>query len=158
MNVFTECEALAWAYAVARLKRPHFVSKEGAPDLQAGSSWIEAKTVNVSIVEQAEHKALRPALERDGYAFRGVRASSAPSMGLLKKFEYHLVDAVAKWQRQDRSGELVLFICWVGIDFGTSRDGAREEVPAWAADAEHRSEARIVVCFNHNWESPFYAR
>lgn len=155
MEVFTEAEAFAWAAEVGRLGRPEFVTSEGAPDLRAGSWWIEAKTINESDVERAARDALQPALDSVGIVMRGPVELAAPHPGLLRKFEYQLDDGVKKWQRQGTGG-LAVFYEWVSVDFGTSDRQAEAEVRDWARSAERCRDVCVVVSFNYGWNAPLY--
>ncbi len=160
LDVFTEGEALAWAFDVAKLGQPHFVKSEGAPDLAVGDdSWIEAKTVHNSQEEkQFQDDVVYPALARTGMVMRGPTTLVGPAVGYIGKFKVHLDDALLKWQRQNNSGQLIVFF-HMNIDFGISPRAARREVVAWATSAEAQTGAGIVICDGYTrWRTPLYQR
>lgn len=156
LDVFTEGAAFAWALRAAKLGRPRFVTGEGAPDIAVEDIWIEAKTVRHSQEEeQFEENVLNPHLRRHGMAMRGPAALGAPPAGLLRKFQSDLDDALLKWQRQGRIGQLIVFYGF-NIDFGVSGRAASQAISAWAAISERRHGVSIVICSRFEWDSPIY--
>lgn len=156
LTVFTEVEAFAWAADVAHLGSPRFITREGAPDLQVGDWWIEAKTVERSAQAREVGRQERPLLKQKGFTIRHLTGVLPPSDGLLRKFQSQLEDSLKKWDRQARSGHLAVFYNLEMISSHVERQRVRDQVCAWAEEAESRSEATVVVAYNWQWQTPLY--
>jgi hypothetical protein len=157
LNVFTEVLAFAWAKEVAGLGVPRFVLAPGSPDLQVGEWWVEAKTVERSEVARAQAIADRPILKSDGIIMRGATDALPPAPGFLNKFQYHLEDSLKKWDRQQQSGRLAVFINLAHIDFPITRDGSRTLIVEWAIRVEKEHSIRVVICDGWRWRAPLYS-
>lgn len=156
LDVFTEGAAFAWALRVAKLGRPRFVTEQGAPDITVEDIWLEVKTVrNSQEEEQFKEEVLNPHLRRHGIAMRGPVTLEAPPAGFLRKFQSDLDNALLKWERQGRTGQLIVYYGF-NIDFGVSGRAARKAISAWAATSERRHGVSIVICPRFDWESPIY--
>ncbi|MCH8066795.1 MAG: hypothetical protein IIC90_13370 [Chloroflexi bacterium] len=156
LDVFTEGAAFAWALHVAKLGRPCFVTEQGAPDIAVEDIWLEVKTVrNSQEEEQFKEEVLNPHLRRHGIAMRGAVALEDPAAGFLGKFQSDLDNALLKWERQDKTGQLIVYYGF-NIDFGVSGRAARKAIRAWAATAERQHGVSIVICPGFEWESPVY--
>ena len=154
LDVFTEAEAFAWAVEVEKLGSASWVMKQGAPDIRTDSGlWIEAKTIHRSAQEEEWRR--RAIAAEPGLILRGATEPASPHPGMIKKFQSGLDDAIKKWERQD-TGQLVVFFDWLGIDFGTSRREAPQQVNLWARTAEEGRSVRVVICRSYQWRAPVY--
>lgn len=156
-DVFTEAKAFAWTREVAGLGSPQFVLVEGCPDLRVRSeTWIEAKRLRNSDVENAEVLDLEPRLRRDGFVVRSARTLGPLPREVIKKLDEKLDDSIRKWERQDRSGQLVTFFS-VNIDFGVSFRDAPARLRAWGQRSALQTGSRVVICYMSNdWLDPFF--
>jgi len=154
-DALSEAVAFAWASEVAKLGQPRFIGEEGAPDLQAGEWWIEAKNVWESVEERRQQNRGLDLFDRGDFLLR-VAHRGPPGAGLIQKFDQKLKDALQKWHRQSRTGKLAVFFALNDLDFDVSPRQARRAITAWASRAESRSGARIVVCDYDNWQQPLY--
>lgn len=156
-NFFTEVEAFAWAVDVAKLPEPRFVSTPGSPDLIAGDWWIEAKTINKSAEARAyDERVIRPALEAGQIVMSQAVTLVPPLPGLVSKFEADLDDGIRKWDRQGRTGHLIMFYDWINVDFGISKRDAQRAVLEWAKRREQSTGVTIVVAWSYRWQTPVY--
>ena len=156
LDVFTEGAAFAWALRIAKLGRPRFVTKQGAPDIAVEDVWLEVKTVrNSQDEEQFKEEVLIPHLRRHGMAMRGPVDLVTPPAGLLRKFQSDLDDALRKWERQGKTGKLIVFY-GLNIDFGVSDRVTHKAIRNWAATSERQQGVSIVICQRFEWESPVY--
>jgi hypothetical protein len=157
LNFFTEVEAFAWSAEIAGLPRPRFITTQGSPDLLAGDCWIEAKTINKSdVARNYDEHVIRPALEAGRMVVSQAVALAPPLPGLIAKFQAGLEDGTRKWDRQGRSGQLVMFYEWVNIDFGVSKRDAERSVLDWARRQERATGVRIVIAWNYRWQTPLF--
>jgi len=158
LDVFTEGAAFAWAHNVTELGKPSFILTPGSPGIRAGDVWIEVKTIRHSREEEHLHdEVFGPALDRGGIIMRGPIALGPPPGGLLAKLQSGLDDAIRKWDRQDRTGRLVVFYAF-RADFGVSPRQTAQELTAWALRAEKRTGAQVVICEGNRWQAPLYYR
>jgi len=154
-DALSEAVAFAWASEGANLGQPRFIGQEGAPDLQAGEWWIEAKSVWESVEERRQQNRGLDLMDRGNFPLR-IAYRGPPGAGLIQKFDQKLKDALKKWHRQSRTGKLAVFFALNDLDFDVSPRQARRAITAWASRAESRSGARIVVCDYDNWRQPLY--
>jgi len=157
LNFFTEVEAFAWAVDVAKLPEPRFIAVLGSPDLIAGGWWIEAKTINKSAAARAyDERVIRPALEAGQIVMSHATALVPPLPGLIAKFQAGLDDGIRKWDRQGRTGQLIMFYDWTNVDFGISKRDAQRAVLDWANRRARSTGVSIIVVWNYRWQTPFY--
>lgn len=149
-DVMREAEANAWVMEMAGVGCPAWTQQQrGSLDLRVNHLWVEAKTIHLSHQELAGKtdfaKRAATYLETD-HNFK------VPA-GLIRKLDCDLSNATTKEQRQD-SGNLVVFF-EIAFDWPPVQDRMKASLSEWAADAEQRTGAKLVLCHNFNWREPF---
>lgn len=144
-RVFTEAEAFAWAYEVAGLGKPEFAgSSGGQPDWKVREVWIEATTISNSDFENAEWKQARLTAAKRGGTPTRIGPVQPTSDAFLRKFDYHEKDALKKGDHQERSGQLIIFVC-VNVDASVDVDEAFDALELDARSVVQQNPGTVVV-------------
>ncbi|MDA1256632.1 MAG: hypothetical protein O3C10_02110 [Chloroflexi bacterium] len=153
-TVWTEACAFAWATEVAGFNCPLFTDDHGKPDLLIDrSTWIEAKTVEVSPGEGEILDRMAESSDRGKLLIRWTVGFTPPHPTLVKKFDDGLRDALVKRGRQDY-GELIVFFSLNGINWPTDRKAAIQSIQDWVRVSGVSSGARVVISRGSNWREP----
>lgn len=149
-GVMTEARAAAWAHRNG-LGKLEFVASEGAPDLRFDSGWIEAKRLLTSDWDRAAQRLADETNPRTGFRMADPLAGDCLAevlSKLVKKFDGHFEKAVSQWDRQGRSGNLIVYV-EIWPDLRVPSDEAFESLKFAARDAVATTPGTRVVMFDH---------
>ena len=155
-------EACAFAWSTMRgIRGPSFCDEQGTPDIQFdGGNWVEVKAIRRS---EEDNERMERMLE--GAVDHGT--VRMPTLGLYRKFDSALHDALKKFRRQNPGSSpqpnIVFFnLTTVNVPNIPNIEPIKECLARWAEEQEallrkdeRTRETRLVMCYSYNWRIPF---